>query len=228
MNSSERLIVALDRSDPNEIVALADRLAGMVGYLKLGLQAFVANGPDLVREMVKRGTRVFLDLKLHDIPNTVAHAVEEASKLGVSMLTIHAAGGGAMMSAAARAAGDDLLLLAVTILTSLDQKQLAEMGVEGGTTPAAVRLAKLAAASRVGGVVSSPLEIGAIRSECGKHLRIVTPGIRATSDAPGDQARTASAREAIAAGADYIVIGRPITSAADPAAAVQAILATLD
>ena len=228
MNSRERLIVALDRSDPDEIVALADRLAGKVGYLKLGLQAFVANGPELVREIVNRGARVFLDLKLHDIPNTVAHAVEEASKLGVSMLTIHAAGGTAMISAAARAAGNDMLLLAVTILTSLDQKQLAEVGVEGGTTRAAVRLAKLAAVSGVGGVVASPLEIGAIRSECGERLRIVTPGIRATNDAAGDQARTASAREAIAAGADYIVIGRPITSAADPAAAVQAILATLD
>ena len=225
MNASGRLVVALDRSSRDEILQLAQRLSGAAGVLKLGLQAFVANGPSLVRELAGRGERVFLDLKLHDIPNTVAKAVGEAAQLGVHMVTIHASGGPRMMEAAVKAAeGSDLLLLGVTVLTSLDDAQMRAVGYRDGASISADRLAKLAADAGVGGVVASPLEIAMIRRRCGAGLKIVTPGIRAAGEARGDQVRTMAPGEAIRAGADYIVVGRPITEASDPRAAAEKIV----
>jgi orotidine-5'-phosphate decarboxylase len=210
MQSPDRLIVAADLSTRDEILALADELHGVAGVLKIGLQAFVANGPSLVRDVVARGERVFLDLKLHDIPNTVQHAAAEAASLGVSMLTVHASGGAEMLRAAAT---DRMLVLAVTVLTSLDARELANVGFAASPMETAVRLASLARDAGLRGVVASPLEIGAIRAACGSEFVIVTPGIRAVGSDAGDQKRTMSAGEAIRAGADYIVVGRPITAA---------------
>lgn len=210
MQAHDRLIVAADLSTRDEILALHDELAGAIGALKIGLQAFVANGPDLVREIVARRTRVFLDLKLHDIPNTVQHAVAGAEHLGAFMLTVHAAGGSAMLKAAR---SEKVLVLAVTVLTSLDAGQLQEIGFAADPMSTAVRLAKIARESGLGGVVASPLEIRAIREACGSALKIVTPGIRPAGAEADDQRRTMTAAEAVREGADYIVVGRPITQA---------------
>jgi len=208
MQARDRLIVAADLSSRDEILALADELHDVAGLLKIGLQAFVANGPALVREVVDRGVRVFLDLKLHDIPNTVVHAVREAEKLDATMLTVHASGGEAMLRAAV---SDRMTTLAVTILTSLDDKELRAIGFADATLPSAVRLARLAATCGIRGVVASPLEIRAIREACGDGLTIVAPGVRPAGSDRGDQRRTMTPRDAIDAGADYIVVGRPIT-----------------
>jgi orotidine-5'-phosphate decarboxylase len=224
MVPSDRLVVALDRSDRADVLRLVEALSGVAGVFKIGLQAFVANGPDLAREIASGGHRVFLDLKLHDIPNTVARSVAEAARIGVSMLTLHASGGEAMMRAAADAAkGSPLLLLGVTVLTSLDDAALGAIGFAGTSERTVTRLAALARSSGIGGVVASPREIGAIRAACGDGVKIVTPGIRSGGPAD-DQARTLSAREAIRAGADFIVVGRPITDAPDPRAAATAIV----
>ncbi|MGZ8868243.1 MAG: orotidine-5'-phosphate decarboxylase [Thermoanaerobaculia bacterium] len=172
----------------------------------------MANGPGLVREVISAGHRVFLDLKLHDIPNTVEHAVREAENLGVAMLTVHAPGGPAMLRAAR---SERTLILAVTVLTSLADADLRAIGVEGGASGSVVRLARLAEENGIRGVVASPLEIAAIRQSCGSEMTIVTPGIRPAGSEAGDQRRTLTPAEAIRAGADYIVVGRPITSAAN-------------
>lgn len=230
MNPADRLIVALDRSSRKEMLALVDRLAGSVGTFKIGLQAFVAGGPDLVRAVVERNVRVFLDLKLHDIPNTVARAVEEAARLRVAMLTVHASGGPVMLRAAAEAAlsaSEPPLLLAVTILTSLDDSSLRAIGIADPASTAVERLAAVASANGVTGVVASPREIAALRARFGRDLRIVTPGIRSSRESAGDQARTLPAREAIRAGADYIVVGRPILDAPDPKKAAEEIVAEI-
>ncbi|MEO6486733.1 MAG: orotidine-5'-phosphate decarboxylase [Thermoanaerobaculia bacterium] len=212
MQASDRLIVAADFSTRDDILRLADEMHGVAGLIKIGLQAFIANGPGLVREIAGRGEKIFLDLKLHDIPNTVAHAAAEAASLGAAMLTVHAAGGEAMLRAAA---SDRLLVLGVTILTSLGQPDLEQIGFTGTAITNAVRLAALAKKAGLGGVVASPLEIEAIRTACGPELRIVTPGIRPAGEQRGDQQRTMSPADAIRAGADYIVVGRPITGAAN-------------
>jgi orotidine-5'-phosphate decarboxylase len=226
MTPKDRLIVALDRSTRDEVLRLADAVGDVAGMLKLGLQAFVANGPGLVAELRRRGVPLFLDLKLHDIPNTVARAVAEAARLDVDLLTIHASGGGAMVQEAARAvpSGSRLRLLAVTLLTSLDEAGLGEIGFSGGTGETVLRLARLAAANGAGGVVASPHETAALRQEMGSGFVIVTPGIRAAGASPDDQARTMTAREAIRAGATYVVVGRPITDARDPRDAARAIV----
>jgi orotidine-5'-phosphate decarboxylase len=221
MQARDRLVVAADLSTRDDILRLADELHGVAGVLKIGLQAFISNGPSLVRELVARGERVFLDLKIHDIPNTAQHAVAEAVALGASMLTVHAAGGPAMLAACAR---DETLVLAVTVLTSLDQPELSAVGFSGTPVANAVRLAALARSSGLRGVVASPLEIAAIREACGEGFVILTPGIRPAGAAAGDQRRTMTPREAIAAGADYLVIGRPITGAADRREAALRIL----
>jgi orotidine-5'-phosphate decarboxylase len=210
MQARDRLIVAADLSSRDDILALADELHGVAGTLKLGLQSFVANGPALVREVVSRVGSVFLDLKLHDIPNTVQHAAREAGSLGISMLTVHAAGGESMLRAASL---DGVLVLGVTVLTSLDDNDLQQIGFREAPLPAAVTLARLVRKAGLGGVVASPLEIAAIRESCGPDLRIVTPGIRPEGAESGDQRRTMTPRAAIEAGADYIVVGRPITGA---------------
>ncbi|HVS29929.1 MAG TPA: orotidine-5'-phosphate decarboxylase [Thermoanaerobaculia bacterium] len=225
MQSVDRLIVAADFSTRDEIMALIDELRGSVGVVKIGLQAFIANGPSLVRDVVGGGTRVFLDLKLHDIPNTVQHAVAEASALGAAMLSVHATGGERMLRAAAR---DGLMVLGVTILTSLDERELAAIGFSGPAVDHAARLARLSVAAGLGGVVASPHEIASIRQACGAGLTIVTPGIRPQGSDSGDQRRTMTPAEAIRAGADYIVVGRPITGAENRRDAALRIVEEMD
>jgi orotidine-5'-phosphate decarboxylase len=225
MQASDRLIVAIDRSDRDDILRLADALHGAAGMLKIGLQAFISNGPSIVREVIDRGAKVFLDLKIHDIPNTAKHAVAEAASLGAAVVTVHTAGGEAMLRACSvRPIGDTTLVLGVTILTSLDDAELQRIGFRGTPLDNAVRLAKLAQESGLRGVVASPHEVAAIRAACGDEMRLVVPGIRPEGSEAGDQRRTMTPAAAIAAGADYIVVGRPITDASDPRAAAQAIV----
>lgn len=226
----ERLIVALDVSS----TAAAQKILAAVGdsahAYKVGNQLFTAEGPGAVRALVSSGRRVFLDLKYHDIPSTVAAAVREAAKLGVSMLTVHASGGGQMLRAAVQAARDEspsLLILGVTILTSLDDHDLERMGVRGGVTDQALRLGALALANGCQGLVSSAHEASALRQELGDNFAIVTPGVRPAGSGRGDQVRVVTPAEAIASGATHIVVGRPITEAADPTAEVRAILAEI-
>ncbi len=222
-----RLIVALDTPDLATARTLATRLAPHCGLLKLGLEFFVAHGPQGVATFQERP--VFLDLKLHDIPNTVAGAVRAALPLRPRMLTLHAGGGAAMIEAARRAADTPgrPMLLAVTVLTSLDAAGLAATGIAATPRAQVVRLAKLAMEAGADGLVCSPHEIAAIRDALGEAPKLVVPGIRPAGAAAGDQARVMTPAEAIAAGADWIVVGRPITSAADPAAAAAAITASL-
>jgi len=221
MQSPDRLIVALDRSSRDDILALVDALRGVAGVFKIGLQAFIANGPALVREVVAGGERVFLDLKIHDIPNTAGPAVEGAARLGVAMTTVHAAGGQAMLRACAR---DDVLILGVTVLTSLDASELRRIGFSGSPVENAVRLARMSKECGLRVVVASPEEIEAIRAECGPEIVIVTPGVRPEGSSAGDQRRTKTPAAAIAAGADYVVVGRPITDARQPRDAAQRII----
>ncbi|HEX4825711.1 MAG TPA: orotidine-5'-phosphate decarboxylase [Candidatus Polarisedimenticolaceae bacterium] len=223
MTPRDRVFVALDTPDRAEALALARRLAGKVGGFKIGLQAFVACGPPLVLEIREMGHEVFLDLKLHDIPNTVLGAAAAAAALDVQFLTVHALGGGAMIERAVSACGERTIVLAVTILTSHDDAALATIGIEGPASSAVPRLAAIARDAGAGGVVCSPLEIAAARAAHPRGV-IVVPGIRpAGPRAPDDQARVATPASALAAGADRLVIGRPITAAADPVAAADAI-----
>ena len=229
------ILVALDVPGADRALALAGQLRGAVGGFKVGKQLFTAEGPAIVRALAERGDKVFLDLKFHDIPNTVAGAVASAVATGAWMVNVHCAGGSAMMRAAAESAVTAAaahgvprpLVIGVTVLTSMDQASLAEVGVARPVLDQVRHLAQLAQAAGLDGVVASPLETRAIREACGAFA-IVTPGIRAATDAGrDDQSRTMSAAEAIAAGATYLVIGRPITGAADPRAAAQQIAAQL-
>jgi orotidine-5'-phosphate decarboxylase len=223
----QRLIVALDVSTS----AAARKIVAAVGdsahAYKVGMQLYTAEGPAIVRELVGSGRRVFLDLKYHDIPNTVGAAVREAAQLGVSMLTVHASGGGKMLRAAVDAAAQtqpDLLVLAVTVLTSLDDIELGKLGLRGGVLDQVLRLAALSLANGCQGVVASALEAAALREEFGQDFTIVTPGVRPAGSGVQDQARVVTPAEAIAAGSSQIVVGRPITDALDPAAEARAIL----
>jgi orotidine-5'-phosphate decarboxylase len=230
-----RLIVALDVDSAAEARRLADTLRGSVGAFKVGSRLFTAEGPGFVHELTGRGDRVFLDLKFHDIPNTVAGAVEAATRLGVWMVNVHAAGGRDMMIAARDAADrasahsgtDRPIVIAVTVLTSLSAASLQGTGIQDEPLAQVRRLAVLTREAGLDGVVASPLEIGAVRDACGERFEIVTPGIRGPRDTKGDQTRTLSPREAIAAGASYLVVGRPIIGAPDPKAAAQAIVEDL-
>ncbi len=225
----ERLIVALDVSS----AAAARQLVAAVGdsahTFKIGKQLFTAEGPALVRELAGAGRSVFLDLKFHDIPNTVAAAVKEAGRLGVRMLTVHALGGSAMLRAAAQAAREfpQLQVLAVTVLTSLGDGDLAEIGIGGGVADEVVRLARLAIAAGCHGVVASAQEARALRALLGDKFLIVTPGVRPAGSDAGDQVRVVTPAVAMAAGATHLVVGRPITEAKDPAAAARAIVAEM-
>lgn len=210
MQARDRLVVAADLSSRDDILRLVDELRGAAGMFKIGLQAFIANGPPLVREIVAGGEKVFLDLKIHDIPNTAEHAVAEADALGASIATVHASGGEAMLRACVNTRA---LVLGVTILTSLDDADVARIGFDGSAMESAVRLARLAQSSGLRGVVASPHEIANIRDACGPGFVILTPGIRPAGEAAGDQRRTMTPGDAIGAGADYIVVGRPITNA---------------
>ncbi len=229
-----RILVALDVDSSAKALALADALRGTVAGYKIGKQLFTAEGPEVVRALTARGDRVFLDLKFHDIPNTVAGAVRSAMATGAWMVNVHASGGSAMMRAAAQAAHDTAaktgaarpLVIGVTVLTSMDEAALAEVGTTRPVIEQVVHLARLAKAAGLDGVVASPQEIAAIRRACGPDFHIVTPGIRPAGQAgTDDQARTLTPKEAVAAGATYLVIGRPITAAADPRAAAEAIAA---
>ena len=229
-DSRQRLIVALDVSS----AAAARKIVAAVGdsarIYKVGMQLFTAEGPSIVRELIASGRQVFLDLKFHDIPNTVAAAVKEAAKLGVSMLTVHASGGGAMLRAAvdaARMTNPSTMVLAVTVLTSLEQRDLEHGGVRGSVVDHVSRLAALAITSGCHGVVASAQEAATLRTELGDDFLIVTPGVRPIGVGHGDQARVVTPSEAIAAGASYIVVGRPITEADDPAAEAREILAQM-
>jgi orotidine-5'-phosphate decarboxylase len=218
--------VALDTNSLERALEWAAALKDDVGGLKVGLEFVNAHGPEGVRKIVSLGAPVFLDVKLHDIPNTVSGAVKALAPLGVALLNVHAGGGTAMMKAA-KAARDEFSprtkLVAVTVLTSLEDSDLAAMGVAGKSLDHAVRLANLTREAGLDGVVCSPLEIAAVRRACGKDFLIVMPGVRAAGAVLGDQKRVMTPREAIRAGADYLVIGRPITGAADPAAAARKI-----
>jgi orotidine-5'-phosphate decarboxylase len=224
-----RILVALDVPSAAEALTLADRLRGAVGGFKVGKQLFTATGPDLVRTLVQRGDRVFLDLKYHDIPNTVAGAVRAAADLGVWMLNVHASGGAKMLEAARQAVDGPAdrrpLVIAVTVLTSLDAEALRATGVDRSPLDQAVHLARLTQAAGLDGVVASPQETPAIRAACGAEFVIVTPGIRGGSAATSadDQQRTLTPAGAVQAGSSYLVIGRPITAADDPRAAAQRI-----
>jgi orotidine-5'-phosphate decarboxylase len=230
MTRENPIFCAIDTPDRQAARTLATALGTAVGGIKLGLEFFIANGPAAVRE-VAAGAPLFLDLKLHDIPNTVAGAVRSAAALQPALLTIHCAGGMAMMRAAAAArdaaaapAGRPLRLLGVTVLTSLDDDDLAATGQRGPAAEQALRLALLARDGGLDGVVCSPHEVAALRAACGPGFLLVVPGIRPAGAAAIDQKRVMSPGEALAAGADRLVIGRPITGAPDPAAAARAIL----
>ncbi len=229
MNPRDRLIVALDVPEAERARALASLLAGRVGMFKVGSQLFTAAGPALVRELVEEGEKVFLDLKYHDIPNTVANAVSGACRLGVSLLDVHALGGREMMAAAAGALpAMGTRLLAITILTSHDAETLGQIGLGGDIAETVRRLALLAKEAGLDGVVASPHEVPEIRAACGPDFLIVTPGIRPAGAARDDQSRAATPGTAVAAGADYIVVGRPIVGAADPVRAAEQIVAEME
>ncbi len=226
----ERLIVALDVSSAREALKMVASLVDSVQTYKVGMQLYTAEGPQMVRDLVGSGRKVFLDLKYHDIPNTVAAAVREAAKLGVSMLTVHASGGTKMLQAAVEAAREKdsgPQILAVSVLTSMDDQDLNEIGVHGQVVDQVVWLASLALEAGCSGVVSSAREVKTLREKLGTDFLAITPGVRPAGTAHGDQARVTTPAEAIAAGATHIVVGRPITEAANPAEAAAKILQEL-
>ena len=227
----DKIIIALDVPDTSGALRLLDVLGEPPALCKIGLELFTAEGPSVVKALQERGSAVFLDLKFHDIPNTVAHAVRSAAGLGVAMTTLHAGGGPLMLEAAAKAAaaeGSELLLLAVTVLTSMDETQLSATGITVEPRNQVLRLAGLAADAGIGGIVCSPLEIPVLRSSSlGRRLRIVTPGVRPSWAAVGDQKRVMTPSDAVKAGADWLVIGRPITAAADPSEAYALVVAEI-
>ena len=232
-NIRDRIIVALDVETPDEAREISSELSGHVGAFKIGMQLFTAAGPSIIRELVERGNKVFLDLKFHDIPNTVAKASVEAAKLGVWMFNIHAAGGSEMMRRAVNEVDEACsanglkrpLMIGVTVLTSSNGETLAEIGVGDAMESQVARLARLAAGSGLDGVVASPREIAAVRQAVAqKDFTVVTPGIRLTFATDDDQKRVTTLRVACALGSDYVVIGRPITQAKDRLAAVEMLI----
>ena len=231
MLARDRLIVALDLAGATQARQIIQTLGESVTTYKIGKQLLTAEGPQFVREVVASGRRVFLDLKFHDIPNTVAAAVRSAAQLGVSMLTVHASGGSKMLKAAADAAAQSQtkpLVLAVTVLTSLSDSDLQEVGVTGTVLSQVIRLGALARTAGCGGLVASAHEARELRRELGEGFAIVTPGVRPAGTEAGDQARVVTPRDALAAGSSHIVVGRPILDSADPARAARAITAEIE
>ncbi len=225
----DRIIVALDTDSQDKALEVVSSLRGEVGLYKVGMELFPRGGPDIVRRIREAGADVFLDLKFHDIPNTVAGAVKSAVALGVRFVTVHASGGKAMLAAAARAAeGTRTTVLGVTVLTSLDSGDLAEIGFSGTPADSVLRLAGLAAGVGIGGIVCSAQEVSAVRDRVGGSTVLVTPGVRLPEDAAGDQKRVVTPEEAVRRGADYLVVGRPITKAQDPVAAARRFAAAME
>ena len=232
--AKDKIILPLDVPDAPAALRLVGQLAGQIGFYKIGLELFTRCGPSVIEQVKKAARsangedgRIFLDLKMHDIPNTVAGAVRSAAALEVDFLTVHLSGGGAMLQAASAAAGGDMLVLGVTVLTSSDENTLRETGVASAVDEQVMRLAALGAASGLRGVVASPHEITSLREHFGSALTIVTPGVRPAWASGDDQRRVLTPGQAMAAGADYLVIGRPITAHADPAAAAARIIAEI-
>jgi orotidine-5'-phosphate decarboxylase len=231
MLNRDRLIVALDVPSATQARQIVQAIGESASTYKVGKQLFTAEGPQIVRDLVSSGRKVFLDLKFHDIPNTVAGAVREAAKLGVSMLTVHASGGSRMLKAAAEAAAQSSakpLVLAVTVLTSLAEADLVEIGVAGGVQDQVLRLGALARAAGCGGLVASAREARELCRKLGEDFAVVTPGVRPAGAEAGDQARVLTPKEAIAAGSTYLVVGRPILEAPDPGMAAARIVQQID
>jgi orotidine-5'-phosphate decarboxylase len=224
---SDKIIVALDVASKKEALPLVEQLRERISFFKIGLQLYTAEGPEIVRAVTASGAKIFLDLKLHDIPNTVARAVDSASDLGVQMLTIHLSGGSEMIRAAVAARKREMAILGVTVLTSSTQHTLDEIGIEEQLDRHVLRLGNLGVAAGIDGLVASPFEARFLRSELGDKIKIVVPGVRPSWSEPGDQKRFMTPREAIEAGADYLVVGRPITAHKNPREAVERILEEL-
>jgi orotidine-5'-phosphate decarboxylase len=224
LSPRHRLIVALDYPTSAEALRMVEQLSGEIETFKIGLQLYTAAGPKVVLAVMETGAKIFLDLKLHDIPNTVAGAVAAASALGVQMLTVHLSGGRAMLEAAVASRTPDLSLLGVTVLTSTEETTLRETGISSSIDEQVQRLAELGVTVGIDGVIASPHEIKTLRARFGHKLTIVSPGIRPSWAQPGDQKRFTTPKEALQNGADYVVIGRPITAHPDPREAVQRIL----
>ena len=222
--AADKIIVALDVPTKVAALDLVDQLREQISFFKIGLQLYTAEGPEIVRAVLAKGAKVWLDLKLHDIPNTVARAVESATNLGVHMLTIHLSGGSEMIRAATAARTNNISILGVTVLTSATEQTLREIGIADGVEDQVLRLAKLGVEAGIDGVVASPHEIKILRAEFGDKIKIVVQGIRPGWAEPGDQKRFMTPRQALEAGADYIGIGRPITAHSSPCEAVEKIL----
>ncbi len=225
--AADKIIVALDVPTKVAALDLVDQLREQISFFKIGLQLYTAEGPEIVRAVLSTGAKVWLDLKLHDIPNTVARAVESATNLGVHMLTIHLSGGSEMIRAATAARANNISILGVTVLTSATEQTLREIGIADKVDDQVLRLAKLGVDVEIDGVVAGPHEIKALRHEFGDEIKIVVPGIRPTRSEAGDQKRVMTPRQALDMGADYLVIGRPITTHPNPREAVAKILAEL-
>ena len=224
--AKDKIILALDVASPDEARDLIQRLSDQIEWFKIGLQLFTTAGPAIVEEVKKQGKKVFLDLKFHDIPSTVRQAVRSACALGADMLTVHLGGGSEMCRAAVESrAGQSTVLLGVTVLTSQNDQTLAEVGTKANVAEQVLLLATLAKATGVTGLVASPHEIRPLRNRFGSYFTIVTPGVRPAGSDRGDQKRVMTPLEALKAGSDYLVIGRSITAAADPAAALNSIVA---
>jgi orotidine-5'-phosphate decarboxylase len=227
-NGTDKIIVALDVPTKEKALKLVDQLRDRISFFKIGLQLYTAEGPEIVRAVLSTGAKVWLDLKLHDIPNTVARAVESTSRLGVYMLTIHLSGGNEMIRAATAARASNILLLGVTVLTSATEQTLREIGIADKVDDQVLRLARLGVEAGIDGVVASPHEITKLRAEFGNKIKIVVQGIRPNWAEPGDQKRFMTPRQALEAGANYIGIGRPITGHPQPSQAVDKILAEIN
>jgi orotidine-5'-phosphate decarboxylase len=223
-NAADKIIVALDVPGKNEAMKLVEQLRGQISFFKIGLQLYTAEGPEIVRVVSSTGAKVWLDLKLHDIPNTVGRAVESANALGVQLLTIHLIGGGEMIRTATSARKGGMSILGVTVLTSSSEETLRETGISDKVDNQVLRLAKLGVENGIDGIVASPHEIKRLRSEFGDKVQIAVQGIRPKWAAADDQKRFMAPREALEAGADYIGIGRPITKHSDPREAAKKIL----